>query len=257
MTSELSRREFLKLSGALAGSFLLSPIGKIIPQETQEEMPDRPFPFINQKNKSQCAVASMTMLIAAFLEKHGKDNDINKLYDEILSSFGRPIENNSSGVFGNELIQILKKNGQKFGYEIITENKRSYDPLRMDYLLKQNGPAIVDVNANYLPDTVNHWVVVVKIKEADNKFYINIADPARAKEYSHYLPRPSKTPKDMVFEPDGTIFLPWETFSDSAGSVFIQLKDKLGKQNKNQILYQQCLYPLSKLKTETPTPGVD
>ncbi len=234
---DLSRREFLKLGGLFAASLLI-PID--IQQNNFEEYKDKPFPFINQENKSQCAIASMAMLIASYIERNGRSEDIHKIYDQVLTlttqQTGREISPVSVGVYGNEIIEILDKAGKQFNYKVSPDKKRPHDPKIMSSLLRLNGPAIIDVNVNYSGADTNHWIVAVDTKKIDDKYYINIADPFRSKKHLPYLPTPSKTPKDMVFKPDGTIYLPWDTFTSSAGSVFIQLRP-----NEPQ-LYRKPIY---------------
>lgn len=181
--------------------------------------------FINQRNESQCAVASMTMIIASYLQSVEKEVDVNALYDRVLESFGREIPKDGAGVYGGELIDVLVKNGRTFGYEVITTNRRPYDPEKMKQLLDQNGPAIVDVNVYYLKgEGVNHWIVVVGLEENENGLFVRIADPRRSPTRLPNLPSFRRNPPGMEFKPDGTIILPWKIFSDSAGGVFLQLK---------------------------------
>lgn len=225
----ISRREFLKLTAIAAASLIIPDkiSSEISQKKDQEDIRENPFPFINQRNNSQCAVASMAMLIACHLQRKGKKEDVNKIYDQVLLLVGRQVPTKGSGIFGNELITILERGSSQFDYKLITKNSRPYDPRKMAVLLNQNGPAIVDVDVNYeTAENANHWVVVVKTEGPDNNPVINIADPFRSKEKLPYLSFPSKKPKDMVFKPDGTITIPWETFSKSAGNVFIQLEQR-------------------------------
>lgn len=90
MSSEISRREFIRLSGLFALSFLVPAnieihFSQLIPDKTK----NKEFPFINQKNQSQCAIASMTMLVASLLERTGKSPNVEELYDQVLETTKR------------------------------------------------------------------------------------------------------------------------------------------------------------------------
>ncbi len=220
----LSRREFLKLGGVIL-------VSRLVPDCLREV---KPFPFINQKNQSQCAIASMTMLIASFKQRENKpDVNVENIYDQVLQQAIKTTKRDltkpsSNGVYGNEIIQILNSIGQQQGW-IAKDNRRKASPEVVEQQLLAYGPAIVDINVDYKPIkkdySLNHWVVVTNLERKGGTRVI-IADPFRTQSKVPFLPFSPTLPEGVQFY-DGDnrlIIAEWTTFTSSAGGVFIQLQ---------------------------------